>query len=248
MTTKSLTGALSKSGSLHPDGERTAAEHLFQLAYGAIQWPWLLKSLYGGTKANKSQLLKRLDFGPNALPHLGSWKADTYFLHRLVDLIEDRQPAQVVELGSGASSLVIAKALSGNGTGLLHSFDQHLPFVEQMVGWLEEQHLTANFHYAPLTQRDPRWPGLWYKLTDVPHSIDLLVIDGPPWAVHPYCRGMAERLFPYIAPGGVIMLDDAARPGERHIARRWRRDWPDFEFTYEGGGAKGLLIGRKVMQ
>ena len=114
-----------------------------------------------------------------------------------------------------------------------------------MESWLAEHHLRANLEHAPLSQRDPRWPGLWYDLPEMPPSIDLLIIDGPPWAVHPYCRGIAERLFPLIPPGGAIMLDDAARPGERYVARRWRRNWPDFDFIYEGEGVKGLLIGRR---
>ena len=58
-------------------------------------------------------------------------------------------------------------------------------------------------------------------------------------------RGMAERLFSGIAPGGIVVMDDAARPGERYVARRWRQDCPDFNFTFEGGGAKGLLVGRR---
>lgn len=245
MTTKYLTGMRAKRSDANHLSKRTISEHFFQVAYGAIQWPWLLKSLYGGKKAEKRRLLDRLDLDADALPHLGSWKADTYFLNRIVDLIQTHRPATVIELGAGASSLVIAKALRDNGNGRLHSYDQHLPFVEQMEAWLAEHRLHADFEHAPLTQRDPRWPGLWYSLTKLPTSIDLLVIDGPPWAVHPYSRGIAERLFPMISPGGIIMLDDAARPGERHVARRWRRDWPDFEFSYEGEGVKGLLLGRR---
>lgn len=74
----------------------------------------------------------------------------------------------------------------------------------------------------------------------------MLIIDGPPWVIHPYARGIADRLFDRVAPGGVVMLDDAARPGERIVARRWRRKWQDFEFSFEGGGTKGLLLGRKL--
>jgi predicted O-methyltransferase YrrM len=55
-------------------------------------------------------------------------------------------------------------------------------------------------------------------------------------------RGSAERLFDRIAPGGVVMLDDAARPGERIVARRWRERWPDFEFRLLPG-IKGTLMG-----
>jgi predicted O-methyltransferase YrrM len=142
------------------------------------------------------------------------------------------------------TSLVIAKALAHHG-GQLHSYDQHEPFITAMDAWLAEHGLAAQFRHAPLTLRDPAWPGLWYDIADLPPTIDLLIIDGPPWAIHPYVRGVAERLFSRIAPGGIVLLDDAARPGERVVARRWRRNWPDFEFTYEGGGTKGLLVGRR---
>ncbi len=80
----------------------------------------------------------------------------------------------------------------------------------------------------------------------VPDTIDLLIIDGPPWAVHPLVRGMADCLFERLTPGAMILLDDAARPGERIVAGRWRHDWPDIAFTFEGGGTKGLLSGRKT--
>ncbi|WP_439533867.1 class I SAM-dependent methyltransferase [Polymorphobacter sp.] len=243
MTTKNPTGLLS-NGAASLD-LRTPRERLFQLGFAVIQWPWLLKSLYGGTLAAKAALLARIGLPHDALPHLGSWKADVYMLGRMVDEIGQLRPRHVVELGSGATSLVAAQALAGHGGGRLTSFDQHAPYVASMPGWLAEHGLTADFRHAPLTLRDAAWPGLWYDLGDVPPVIDLLVIDGPPWTVHPYARGMAERLFDRIAPGGVIMLDDAARPGERVVARRWQRRWPDFQFSFEGTGSKGLLIGRR---
>jgi hypothetical protein len=245
LTTKNLTGLLSNASPDAQQGLRTPGERLFQLAFGAIQWPWLLKSLYGGPPAERQALLARLELPPEALPHLGSWKADSYLLHRIVDEVERLKPRHVVELGSGASSLIIARALARSSGGLLHSYDQHQPYVASMGDWLAEQGLAAEFRHAPLSFRDPAWPGLWYELADVPPAIDLLVIDGPPWTIHPYARGMAERLFDRLTPGGVVLLDDAARPGERVVARRWRRRWPDISFSYEGGGSKGLLVGRK---
>lgn len=246
MTTKLLTGLLAKPQDFGAEVRCTRSERLFQIAFGAIQWPWLLRSLYGGTQAEKQALLERVGLAEDALPHLGSWKADTYLLHRIVDIIAAACPATVVELGSGATSLVIAQALARHGGGMLHSYDGHAPFIQSMQEWLAEHALTANFHHAPLVQRDVRWPGLWYGLTDIPGSIDLLVIDGPPWAVHPFARGMAERLFPLVSPGGTVLLDDAARPGERYVAHRWKKAWPDFTFTYEGAGSKGLLVGRRA--
>src|SRR3546814_11575602 len=81
---------------------RPARERLEVIAFGAIQWPWLLRSLWGGRKAEKAALLRRLDLPEDALPHLGSWKADTRFLTHIVDAIEALRPAVVVELGCGA--------------------------------------------------------------------------------------------------------------------------------------------------
>jgi len=245
LTTKYLTGLLAKTSSSPEKGARPIGARIFQLVFAIIQWPWLLKSLYGGTHAEKQGLLTRVGLPDGALPHLGSWKADTYLLHRIVDEIEVLRPQHVVELGSGATSLVIAKALSRNGGGCLHSYDQHEPFLAEMRDWLTEHDLSAEFCHAPLNLRDPVWPGLWYDLCDVPPTIDLLIIDGPPWAVHPFARGIAERLFERLSPDGVILLDDAARPGERIVARRWSRKWQDFDFSFEGAGTKGLLVGRR---
>lgn len=246
MTTKNLTGLFTRSDARDGRGNRTLGEIAFAFAFGAVQWPWLAKSLYGGSKAAKQALLARLHLPENALPHLGSWKADTYFLHRIVDAIEEMRPANVVELGSGASSLVIAKALSLHGGGKLTSYDQHSDFIRSMPGWLAEHGLEAVFRHAPLTTRDSRWPGLWYDVDHLPKTIGVLVIDGPPWTIHPFVRGMADRLFDRIAMGGMVLLDDAARPGERVVERRWRKHWPDFTFTYEGGGTAGTLVGRRL--
>lgn len=245
MTTKHSTGLLPKDAADRALVKRTPRELLSLLAFGAVQWPWLLRSLYGGTKVRKAEALRRVGLPADALPNLGSWKADTYLLHRIVDVIESSHPQVVVELGSGASSLVIASALRRHGGGTLHSFDQHGPFADEMSGWLAEHGLTARFHHAPLIRQNNGWPGVWYALEDVPPRIDLLIIDGPPWTVHPLVRGAAETLFDRIVPGGVVMLDDAARPGERVVAQRWRRDWPRFDFSYEGKGSKGLLVGRR---
>lgn len=218
----------------------------YRLAFGAIGWPWLLYGLWGGTQASKRRLLGRVGLAPDALPHLGSWKADTGFLHRIVDAVETLRPRNVVELGAGASSLVCAKALQINGGGKLTSYDQHAGFIAATARWLAEQGVDADMRHAPLETRIPGWPGRWYDLHGMPDTIDLLIIDGPPWAVHPYVRGAADALFDRLSPGGIILLDDAARPGERVVAQRWRERHPDIFFERLSGGTKGTLAGRKM--
>ena len=218
------------------------------LAFGAVQWPWLLRSLDGGSPEAKRRLLARLGLPEDALPNLGSWKADVGLLALLADRILGARPKVVVEFGAGASTLVAAQALQMTGGGHLLSFEQHEDFVLATRHWLAEHGLSADLRAAPLVPAPGGWPGLWYDHGPLPDQIDLLVIDGPPWTIHPFTRGAAATLFDRIAPGGMVMLDDAARPGERVVARRWRREWPDFDFRLVKNGSKGTLVGRRIDQ
>lgn len=244
MTTRDATGLLPRApDALSADLDTSISDWAHILAFGAIGWPWLLKSLSGGRPEDKAALLARLDLPADALPNLGSWKADVAFLDQIVDHIEARRPGNVVELGAGASTLVTARALQLNGGGRLLSFDQHADFVEATRTWLAEHGLGADMRAARLRPSPRGWPGYWYAVEGLPDRIDLLIIDGPPWTIHPYVRGAAEVLFDRIPVGGVVMLDDGARPGERVVARRWRKRWPGFKFRLETPGTKGTLIG-----
>lgn len=242
MTTSETTALLPRADAHLSPSWRQRAE---VIAFGAIQWPWLLRGLHGGRKADKRALLARVGLPHDALPNLGSWKADTRFLNHIVNAIEALRPREVVELGCGASSLIIAAALARHGGGRLTSYEQHGDFAAETARWVHSHGFGIAMHHAPLGDAPGNWPGQWYQLQGVPPAIDLLVVDGPPWAVHPLVRGSAEALFDRLAPGGMILLDDAARPGERIVGKRWRERWPDIDFILDTSGAKGTLIGRR---
>ena len=67
--------------------------------------------------------------------------------------------------------------------------------------------------------------GLHDALRDDP--IDLLVVDGPP--AHAASHGLARYpalplLADRLAPGGTVVPDDAERPGQQEVLRRWERE------------------------
>jgi len=233
---KAIVGATSR---------RSPGDWAHVLAFGAVGWPWLLRSLSGGSPAARAELLALVDLPDAALPPLGGWRADAGFLLALARRILIHRPAQVVELGGGASTLVAARALALAGGGQLTSYDHHGGFIGETRDALAAHGLVAEVREAPLDAPPGGWPGRWYGLAHLPERIDLLVVDGPPWSIHPYVRGAAETLFERLPVGGAVLLDDAARPGERVVARRWRRRWPGFRFAYAGGG-KGLLLGERI--
>jgi len=63
----------------------------------------------------------------------------------------------------------------------------------------------------------------WYDvpLAQLPERFALVVCDGPPAETKGGRYGLAPRLKSRLAPGCVILLDDASREAERAIAQRW---------------------------
>ncbi|MDB5683032.1 MAG: class SAM-dependent methyltransferase [Sphingomonas bacterium] len=212
--------------------------------FGAVGWPWLLKSLGDGGAVARQRLLEATGLPDTALPPLGGWRGDAGLLTLIATHIAEARPQVIVEFGGGTTTLIAARALTQAGSGRLISFDSEERFADETRRMLAEQGLEAEIRAAPLVPSPDGWPGLWYAHGPLPDAIDLLIVDGPPWFIHPQVRGAAASLFDRITPGGTVILDDAARPGERLVARRWRREWPDFDFRFVAGPA-GTLVGTR---
>lgn len=229
-------------------GPYRVLEFATTLAFGVLSAPFLLASLYGGSSNARRALVERLGLPPDALPGLGGWRADVGLLRLLTDHIENAKPQTVVEFGSGASTLVIARALDrfvGSDASFI-SVEHDAEFSRRTRERLVEHGLRANLRVAPLLPSPGGWRGRWYDHGPLPGRIDLLVVDGPPWTTHPFTRGAAETLFNRIPVDGVVLLDDGARPGERVVAARWRKRWPGFRFELVWSGSKGTLVGTRA--
>ena len=194
-----------------------------------------------------ARLVARLGWRPDDLPRADGWAGSPELLCALADLVAQHRPRVVVEFGSGLSTLVLARALVLAGGGRLISYDHNAGFADLTRARLAALGLAADVRAVELTPSDALgYPGEWYAAHDLPDGIDLLVIDGPPAWFNAGTRGGAgPAVFPRLSVGGVVLLDDADRPGERANAERWAREFPGMRFTHLAVG-KGLLRGERV--
>jgi len=139
---------------------------------------------------------------------------------------------RIVECGSGASTIVIARLLATRGRGRVQALEHDPRWADETRRRIEAERSSERGAVveAPLRPHRLAEPGCeWYDeraLDRLPQRIDLLLVDGPPAgapaierARYPALPALASRL----RPGATVILDDADRPGERWILDRWQQ-------------------------
>jgi predicted O-methyltransferase YrrM len=158
--------------------------------------------------------------------------------------------SKVVELGSGVSTLVLSRLLRERG-GRLTSLEHDPSWAQVVRGQLEREELTdfATLIEAPLEPHAAALDGgAWYSgstVTKLPSEIELLLVDGPPAG-----EGAERSRYPalpvlagHLAASAVVVLDDAARTGERDVLRRWQESG---EWRFGLHEAIGIAVGRRA--
>jgi predicted O-methyltransferase YrrM len=174
---------------------------------------------------------------------------------------------RVVELGSGVSTVLLARLLTQRPP--LDGF--RMAAVEHDAGWarwvsdqLDRERIGHDVIviHAPLLDHARAERGMqWYDQTAVAAGldtalrgdlIDLLLVDGPP----AYAAGHGLARYPALpvlhdrlAPGATVILDDVERPGEKEILRRWERE-TGLEFHRRGedaGVAVAMISGDRLL-
>jgi predicted O-methyltransferase YrrM len=172
------------------------------------------------------------------LPATRGWAASPDFLKEIAQLVLERRPDTVFELGSGVSSLVIAHCLRRNGKGRLISLEHELKYANATRNSLSLHDLqdTATVVYAPLVDHEIRgaaWP--WYE-TDhlrIDQSIDLLLVDGPPRLRNSLARYPALPLLrEYLRPDSIAIVDDGAKRDQKKVVELWLEEFPGMTYDY----------------
>jgi predicted O-methyltransferase YrrM len=174
------------------------------------------------------QLLSLLKFSA-PVPPTRSWAASPDLLLTLTQLVRTHNPKLVVELGSGVSTLVVAKA----GAKKVISIDNSAEFAGKTREVLKEHKVRGvDIRVAELKAHISGVD--WYDTNVIKDlkRIDLLIVDGPPGSKNPQARMPARAEFiAKLSPKAIIVIDDVNRDGERKLAEAFAKALPNHILT-----------------
>jgi predicted O-methyltransferase YrrM len=150
-------------------------------------------------------------------------------------------PGPILECGSGVSTLLLG--LLAGKRGVETWTLEHLPQWHERVSGTLARHGLRTVHNCLAPLRD--YGGYtWYSppATRMPATFQLVICDGPPGSTPGGRYGLWPVLGARLAPGAVVLLDDADRPGEEEVLQRWRTEAGlRVEMRHVPGGAYAIL-------
>ncbi len=163
-------------------------------------------------------------------------------------VLNDR--SNIVELGSGVSTVMLARLLAqlgGSSPRRLVAVEHDARWRRWVMGQLRAEGVGTDVVVveAPLRPLADLGGLAWYDQAAVDSAIevvDLLVVDGPP-AFEPG-RGLARHralvvLRDRLVAGATVVLDDVERDGEQEVLRRWE---DEFGLVFRRVAGAGVAI------
>ncbi|MCD6705014.1 MAG: class I SAM-dependent methyltransferase [Thiobacillus sp.] len=239
---------------------------LTAIAFKLRGWFWNIHtdiaSLHRALEASKEEVRARIaaatleiinanslnQLGQTFPVFLGGWSVDAFLGRWLIQHLVEERPKCILELGSGSSTVLIARSLQllGEADTAHIVVDHEVKYlgITRDISQLNGVADNVEFLHCPLENYasvDKLWYGGLIERLGA-HKIDLLIIDGPPGPLQPMSRYPAlPLLMEHLAEHCTIVLDDAVREEEQEIARRWINENPGFELTVSFDG-HGLAI------
>jgi hypothetical protein len=67
----------------------------------------------------------------------------------------------------------------------------------------------------------------WYETSGLPMNLQwsFVICDGPPGMTQGGRYGLLPQLASRLAPGCIVLLDDASRPGEQQVIEKWKAEF-----------------------
>lgn len=179
------------------------------------------------------QLLASMKF-TRQIPPTRSWAASPDLLLALCELVKKSRPKLIVELGSGLSTLVLAKSIPANMRTKIISIDHSDEYAQKTRDLLKEHRIkNAQIRVAPL--RPHISGGQWYEVSSIKDikRVDFLLIDGPPGSKDANARKPALKEFiNKLSPNCIVVIDDVTRQGERELAEAFGKALPQHKLEF----------------
>jgi predicted O-methyltransferase YrrM len=168
-----------------------------------------------------------------ALPPTRGWAASPDLLLTLTSLVRKHKPNLVVELGSGASTIILSRAGAVEIVAIEHDLE-YLKSTQELLS--EHQVNNVQLIHAPLIEKEILEETFtWYdssKLQDL-KEIDFLFIDGPPGSKDDAARFPAlPVLGSKLSKNAVVVIDDTKRSGEKALAESFANALPNHRLRF----------------
>jgi hypothetical protein len=134
-----------------------------------------------------------------------------------------RTTGPILECGSGLTTLLLG--LLAGRRGVETWTLEHLPEWHRVLMGSLARHHVPNVHLL-LTPLRSFGAFTWYDppLAVMPPRFNLIVCDGPPSDTSGGRYGVLPLLGDRLAPNAILLLDDAERPNEAEVLRRWHAE------------------------
>lgn len=161
------------------------------------------------------ELLKKLRLGWDNQ----GWDAKLdYFLEIVQRGLATKGP--ILECGSGLTTLVLGH-LAGKRNVEIWSMEHNADWYRRVSKAIEKHQVRGvNLCLSPLRE----YQGFnWYDppLARMPTKFSLVICDGPPDLAQGGRYGLLPVFADRLAPGAVILFDDAREPGQPEVLKRW---------------------------
>lgn len=163
-----------------------------------------------------------------SLPPLRGYAASPDFLRFIFEIIRDKKPKTIVEAGSGATSTLISYLIQ-NQKDVRHLALESDDYYAKKTQNCLAQGADSRIIYAPITIYNingKNWK--WYDIQSLAaiDSIDLLIIDGPPYNLQALARYPAlPLLYNKLHNTTMILMDDTNRQDEQIIIAEWKASY-----------------------
>lgn len=195
-------------------------------------------SLEAFVRERSDQLAAMIQLAPYNDPYplpFGGWAMTPDAVTALLRETQLAGAAVALELGSGLSTLVLARYFRERGKGMVVALEADAGWATQTRRQLSAMGLDAQALVldAPLVETPVGTETYrWYRLDDEARRhapYDLLLVDGPPQRTDPTGspRYPALPLLEgWLSPRAAVIVDDTKRAGEASMLARWQREWP----------------------